>query len=537
MINLIPMPENIVTTTDSFSFKREGATVFFSPELESLREMFARLLAIKPQKSDKPGEISFIFDSSEEKDSYSLIIDKSGVRVFASDYEGGFYACQTLRQLFEADFKGKRRLACQYVKISCDKPEYKWRGLQLDESRHFFGKETVKRFLDFMAMYKLNVFHWHLTDDQGWRIESEKYPRLTEVGSKRTQSQIKNWSCLECDGKPVEGYYTKEDIKEIVRYAKERCIEIMPEVDFPAHSAAVLASYNELACRDIPCEVQFYFGAKIPVSQGNKDWNRTLCLGKEEVYDFVKNVIDETAELFPFEYFHIGGDEAPTDEWKKCPCCQKKMKEENLKDETELQGYFSNRLSEHLISIGKIPVGWNEILKAKGISRDITVQYWTPQKDKNVTTHLRQGGKVIMSCHKAFYFDMPYTLAKIKNTYNFSPLSNNVPKDCLDNVLGFEGENWTEWTDSEKQLFFKLAPRSAALAENAWSKDSVKNYDSFVKRFMRHKLYLEENGIFIGNERLIFHPSALYKSIMAPRCSTDARDYDCEYKISLATSK
>ncbi|MGN1418381.1 MAG: beta-N-acetylhexosaminidase [Acutalibacteraceae bacterium] len=533
MIHLIPMPENLITTNDYYSFDRNNVSFFFSPELECVSKMCEQILDITFQKSEKPSQISFIYDDSEEKEGYSLIIDKGGVRVFASDYNGAFYAAQTLRQLFETDLKDKKRLACQYVKISCDKPKYRWRGLQLDESRHFFGKETVKRLLDFMAMYKLNIFHWHLTDDQGWRIEVEKYPLLTEIGSKRSKSQLHNWNCTETDDVPVEGFYTKEDVAEIVSYAKERCIEIVPEVDFPAHCAAVLACYNELACREIPCRVPYYFGGKIPEMQGNKSWNRTLCLGKEEVYDFVKDVIDEVAAMFPFEYFHIGGDEAPTEEWEKCPHCQEKMKRENLKDATELQGYFSNRLSEHLLSIGKIPIGWNEVLKAKGISRDITVQYWTPQKDKNVTTHLKEGGKVIMSCHRAFYFDMPYSMVKVKNTYNFNPVSNNVPKENLDSVLGVEGENWSEWTDSEKQLFFKLAPRVPALSENAWTPDSARNYDSFEKRYSRHKLYLQAQGMYLGQDKLTIKSSKLYKMKKGAKNSISLKDYDAEYRISL----
>lgn len=535
MINLIPKPKNLTETAEWFSFEKKNATAFISPELSEIKEMLGIIMGFEFKEAEENATISFIFDNSESKDSYSLIVDKSGIRVFASDGEGAFYALQSVRQLFEADHPDKKCLASHHVKITNDKPKYEWRGLHLDESRHFFGKETVKKMLDFMALYKLNRFHWHLTDDQGWRIEIKKYPLLTEIGSKRKCSQIGNWKSKNFDNTPVEGFYTQEDIKEIVQYAKKRQIEIVPEIDFPAHSAALIASYNHLACRDIPCEVFPFFGGIIPESQGNKKWNRPLCLGKEEVYDFVYDIIDEVSELFPFEYFHVGGDEAPRDEWKACPHCQAKMKEENLKNEDELQGYFTNKVSEHLRSKGKIMIGWNEILKAKLINRDIVAQYWTPQRDNNVTTHLKRGGKVILSCHKAFYLDMNYAYVTAKSAYNFNPIYNNVPKNCLSGVLGLEGENWTEWIDTEELLFYKIYPRALALAENAWSDESVKNYGDFCDRLKRHNKIMDALGIYYGDERITLHRSVLYKSRMASKLGLTLKDFDAEYRISVAS--
>lgn len=532
MINLIPMPKNYIETTDIYSFAKCDATFFVSPELTEIEDMLELLLGCSFTASNDDPCVSFIYDESEEKEGYSLIIDKSGARVFASAYNGAFYGLQTLRQLFEADLHNRKNLFANYIKITNDSPTHSWRGLQLDESRHFFGKDTVKKFLDFMAMYKLNVFHWHLTDDQGWRIEIEKYPLLTEIGSKRSYSQIGNWQSLKCDNRPVCGYYTHEDIKEIVEYAKKRCIDIIPEIDFPAHCAAVLAAYNHLACRDIPCEVPGYFGAKIPKSQGNNAWNRTLCLGKDEVYNFVYDIIDEVAPLFPFDYFHIGGDEAPTDEWKKCEHCQKKIKENNLNGEYALQGYFTNKVNEHLKKHGKTLVGWNEVLKADLLDRDIVVQYWTPQKDKNVTEHIKQGGKVIMSCHKSFYFDMHYLVVPTKSTYTFNPVEHNVPKDDLSSILGYEGENWTEWTENEEQLFFKLFNRTLALSEAAWSDDSVKNYASFCTRIQRHKEYMNELGIYYGPDEITMHRSTLKKAMKAAFSGLNIRDFNSEYDMS-----
>ncbi|MCM1544566.1 MAG: beta-N-acetylhexosaminidase [Ruminococcus sp.] len=532
MSNLIPMPKNIIETTDRYSFEKSNASFFASPELSKIEGMLELIMRCPFKSSSESPCISFIFDESEDKESYSLIIDKSGARVFASAFNGAFYGLQTLRQLFEADLPNKKILFANYTRITNDSPAYGWRGLQLDEGRHFFGKDVVKKMLDFMAMYKLNVFHWHLTDDQGWRIEIEKYPLLTEVGSKRKYSQIGNWQSLKCDNTPVSGYYTKDDIREIVEYAKERCIEIVPEIDFPAHCASALASYNHLACRDIDCEVPGYFGGKIPESHGNRSWNRTLCLGKDEVYQFVFDVIDEVAPLFPFKYFHIGGDEAPKDEWKKCSLCQKKMAENNLKDEAALQGYFINRVNEHLKQHGKTLVGWNEVLQADLLDRDIVVQYWTPKKDRKVTDHIKQGGKIIMSCHKSFYFDMHHIVVPTKSTYTFNPLNNNVPKDMLSSVIGFEGENWTEWTENEEQLFFKMFNRTLALSECVWSDSSVKNYDSFCKRIQRHKDYMNVLGIYYGPDEITMTRAAAKKAIKAKQMGLNIKDFNCEFEMS-----
>lgn len=532
MANIIPLPKNVVETNDYYSFDKSKATCFISTELSEITGMLEEVMHCRFRQDKSAACISFIYDPDEEKEGYSLIVDKSGARVFASCYNGAFYGLQTLRQLFGSDIENKKILSSHFIKITNDSPRFGWRGIQLDESRHFFGKETVKKLLDFMAMYKLNVFHWHLTDDQGWRIEIKKYPLLTEIGSKRIGTQLKNWKSLAFDPAPVEGYYTHEDIREIVAYAKKRCIEIVPEIDFPAHCAAAIASYNQLACREIPWETPGYFGGRIPESKGEKAWNRPLCLGKEAVYDFVYEVLDEVAGLFPFEYFHVGGDEAPQDEWKKCPACQAKMKQEGLEDETALQGYFTNCVNEHLKSVGKTLVGWNEVLAAKLIDRDVVAQYWTPGKDKNVTEHLRRGGKVILSCHKAFYFDMKYSYVTVRNAYTFDPIKNNVPKEHLSSVLGLEGENWTEWTDSEEQLFFKLASRSLALSECAWTDEKTKNYKDFLARLSEHKNLLRANGIYFGSDEVIFGKNAIRRALLAKKAKTSFDDFDCEYRMS-----
>ena len=530
MINLIPMPLNVKEFKGGYSIDRDAVTLFFDKELECISEMVPEILKIKTAEPEKAVDISFIYDSKAAKNAYSLSISDSGVKVYASDYEGAFYGLTTVRQLYKTDITDNKILTASCVEIKNDKPLYGWRGMQLDESRNFFGKDTVKKLLDFMSLYKLNVFHWHLTDDQGWRIEVKKYPLLTEIGSKRAGTQLHSWNSLEFDATPNEGYYTQEDIKEIVEYAKKRCIDIIPEIDFPAHCASAIAGYNDLACRNIPCNVFDFCGWKLAQSRGYKDWNRPICLGKDKAIDFVLDVLTEVAQLFPFEYFHVGGDESPTDEWKKCPECQARMKKENLKSETDLQGWFTNKVNAHLKSMGKTMVGWNEVL-ASNIDRDIVAQYWTPKKDKNVNKHIKNGGKVILSNHKYFYFDMLYSYCTAKGTYNFDYTTSNVSQAYKDSVLGVEGENWTEWTRTEKELFFKIFNRGLALAETAWSDESVKDYGGFIKRMEKHKTIMDSLDIFYGRDDITMQKAKFKKRKLSKKHGFSHKDYDSEYRL------
>ena len=531
MINLIPMPKTYKEFKGGYSIDRQAVTLSFDKELEGIKDMVCEILKIEAAEPKDNVDISFVYDAKADKSAYSLSITDSGVKVYASEYEGAFYALTTLRQLYKTDITDNQILTASCLEIKDDKPLYEWRGLHLDESRNFFGKEIVKKLLDFMSLYKLNRFHWHLTDDQGWRIEVKKYPLLVEIGSKRNGTQLHSWGGLDKDPTPHEGHYTQEDIKEIIAYAKKRCIEIIPEIDFPGHSAAAIASYNHLACKEIPWQVFDFCGNKLAEKQGIKNWNRPLCLGKDNVIDFATDVIGELADLFPFEYFHVGGDEAPTAEWKKCPACQERMKKENLKTETDLQGWFTNKLNACLKAKGKIMVGWNEVLASK-VDTDIVAQYWTPKEDENVINHIKNGGKVILSNHKYFYFDMCYSYCTPKGTYNFDYKASNVPEEFKGNVLGVEGENWTEWTRTEKELFFKIFNRGLALAETAWSDASVKDYGSFVKRLQQHKKIMDALDIYYGSDDITMQKAKLKKTILSKRYGFSHNDTDSEYRLN-----
>lgn len=479
MINLIPIANN---------YKELGG-VFDANNLTVKSDFDLPLL--KLERNDD-GNLVIIKDESFGKESYKLEVNKDKITITAGTEIGAYYALQSLRQISKYEL-GERNVPCVVIN---DAPKFSWRGLQLDEARHFFGKEYVKKYLDMMFMMKLNVFHWHLTDDQGWRVEIKKYPRLTEVGSVRKYTHINGWGSCDVINEEYSGYYTQDDIKEIVEYAKERGIMIVPEIDFPAHAAAALAAYPWLACRELEREVPGYFGGLIPERKlGIKDWNRIICAGNDKTMEFVFDIIDEICDLFPAPYFHIGGDEAPKDEWKKCPKCQERIKKHGLKNEEDLQGWLNNEILKHLKTKNKRLIGWNEILAAGNLDKSVVAQYWTPKRDRNAEKHANTGGSIIMSNHQAFYFDMSYAQYSLKNTYNYTPQKFGVSKDNIKNLFGVEGEVWTEWIRTTERLELLVYPRMQALAETAWTMDENKNWTDFKTRLDNFKAYFKLFGI------------------------------------------
>lgn len=462
------------------------------------------------ESANGDGNIVFIYDEKIVKEGYIIKIENDKLYICASHNCGAFYAVQTLRQICRLEVNSDvSQILIGEVYIE-DAPRYSWRGLMLDESRHFFGIDEVKRILDLMAMHKLNVFHWHLSDDQGWRIEIKQYPKLTQVGSKRKDTGIHGWRSTDMLGEPYEGFYTQEQIKEIVDYADKRCIMVVPEIDMPAHFAAAMASYNWLGCREIPCEVAWYYGGKVPESLGMKDWNRSACVGKESTYDFIKSVIDECCELFPSPYFHVGGDEAPKDEWKKCEHCQKVMEENNLNNVDELHGYFNNRIYNYLKTKNKKMIGWNEILAGHNLDNEVICQYWVPTRDKNVEKYLNNGGKAILSKHQSFYFDMCYSQYPLKNTYKFNLKQYKLSRKVEKNILGVEGEVWTEFIDCRKKLDVTLFPRMEALAEVGWTMEKNIDFDDFLVRLSSFKKLLEHYGVWYAEDEVSM-PKNIFK--------------------------
>ena len=508
MKEIIPRPQSVIEAKKGGTFDMakidaldvDAKFALTTPVITSiLEEGLGRKL---PKEGKNVLKIGFAAELAPQ--SYRIETDENGIGIVAGDAAGALYAVQTLRVGTMMGTPQKNTLVpCGKVN---DYPRYRWRGILLDEARHFFGEEEVKKLLDVMCMHKLNVLHWHLTDDQGWRIEIKKYPLLTEVGTSRPCSQIHGWLSTDVDDVPVSGYYTQEKIKEIVAYAAERGISVIPEIDMPAHLAAAMAAYPWLGCRELKRDPHYYFGGRIPTSQGVKDWNRSACIGKPSTMEFIKGVIDEICELFPAPYFHIGGDEAPKDEWKNCPACQELIRSLGLRNEKQLQGWFINEVAKYVRSKGRRLIGWNEVLEGDILDNDVVVQYWTPRRDPKVIKHVRKGGSVVISKHKYFYFDMPYAQYPLRNTYMFNPYFEGFISMYDNNVKGIEGTLWTEWISTPSKLEFQLFPRMEALAEVSWY-GGPKNFKKFLGRLREYMPLLDMYGLNYAKEEIYRQPN------------------------------
>lgn len=453
-------------------------------------------------------------DASCSDEGYRIEITPDGVKIFASTQRGAVWAVQTLRVAGMLDVEDARHtVECGVIE---DAPEYGWRGLLIDEARHFFGVQAIMRIIELMSLHKLNVLHWHLTDDSGWRIEIKKYPLLTEIGAKRSQSQINGWWGVDGDGIPHSGYYTQEQIREVVAFAAERGVSILPEIDMPAHFAAAFAAYPWLACRDIKRDVPWYFGGEVPIREGVKDWNRSACIGNPDTMRFICDVLDEISELFPFPYFHIGGDEVPTEEWKKCPKCKELMKREGLKDVDEMHAWFNNKVQEYLLGKGKRLIGWNEVLKGDNLDRSVIAQYWVPKLDRNVVKHIKLGGEVLMSKHQYFYFDHDYAVNPMRRTYEFEPYISGVKPKHRASILGIEGAVWTEWIPDMYKLEFMLFPRMAAQSEAGWS-SGKRDWKEFLKRVKAFEPILDAFGVNYAEEEIYAGKPNLFRKLRIQR--------------------
>lgn len=412
-----------------------------------------------------------------DEEGYKLTINDDGVLIRATNDAGIFYGLQSLKQLLK---HGEGIVPHMEI---IDSPRFKWRGFMLDECRHFHGIDVVKEMLDAMAMIKLNVFHWHLTEDQGWRIEIKKYPKLTEIGSKRSFTQIGGWISRKNDGTPHEGYYTQEEIREVVQYARDRYITVVPEIEMPGHCSAAIAAYPELGCTGAKINVPTNFGIKKDI----------YCAGREHTFEFLTDVLDEVIELFPSEVIHIGGDEVPKSRWKHCDDCQRRIHDEGLEDEDALQVYFTNRISKYLESKGRRAMGWNEILD-DGLAEGAIGQWWARDK-KKVLAHLRNGRDFVMSRIWYAYIDYRYELIPLWKSYKFDPVPKDLEEKYHEHVLGFEAPMWTEWVPDTGRLYWQTFPRLIALAEVGWTEPGEKDYKDFKGRLHPVLEDLEDIGV------------------------------------------
>lgn len=461
-MNVIPLPASYVKGDGTLKLDKFA----LSPEnyLRDLTKLNAKIHLLNEQT-----------DGADKNEKYTLEINADGISVFAASSRGIFYAYATLCQLlYEYDF------SLPYCKIS-DCPRFPYRGFMLDVGRYYMPVEDIKKLVRLCALHKINKFRLHLTEDQGWRIEIEKYPLLTQKGSVRNGTNFSH--------KKHGGYYTQKELKELVGYCKKFFIELIPEIDMPGHSRAAIACYPYLSCFDRKLPVATHWGVKHDI----------LCAGKESTYKFAEDVWDEACEIFDGEFVHIGGDEAPETRWKICPCCQKKMRDEGLENEKELQSYFLNRLAKHLRSKGKKVMMWNEFQPTFKTDKSLIRQFWSsPAKEQTaIREELRTGLKYVNSHAKACYLDLPEKTVSLKKSYLFNPFIEGAEEG----LLGVEACLWSEYVPDYDKAQKLTLPRLCALSEVMWTDiaDEKKDYDRFVKRLDAHTAYLEQYGYKVAN--------------------------------------
>ncbi|MCR4828862.1 MAG: beta-N-acetylhexosaminidase [Bacteroidales bacterium] len=434
------------------------------------------------------------YDKVLGDEGYRLTVDKDGVLFQANTEKGLFYAFQTFTQMLPEDITDERYKSVTLTGCSIvDYPRFEWRGSHFDVSRHFFSVSEMKKHLDLMASYKLNKFHWHLTDDHGWRIESSNYTLLNDIGSWRVDRDNQPWGEADPAGEDEPrtngGYYSKEQIAEIVAYAAERYIDVIPEIEIPGHCCAVLEAYPELACAGDDTTYTVQFGPYWPP-------RAILCGGNDSVMTFLKDVMDEIIPLFPYEYIHIGGDEAWKENWKRCPRCQARIKKLGLADEEALQSWMIREIENYVKRQQKNIIGWDEILDG-GVSKDATVMSWQGVKGGIVAA--RHGNKVIMTPTDFCYFNfyqanpdyqppaMPNSLVTLHKVYQFDPIPNGLNDYQKRFILGGQCNLWTEYINTNEMAEYMLLPRLCAMAEDLWSPTAAKNWESFRARVARHE--------------------------------------------------
>ena len=441
--------------------------------------------------------IRFVTDESLPAEGYELNVDGEGIEVRASQFPGFLYALQSLEQLLPAAVYGTEPAPDAAWEVPCvkiaDAPRFAYRGMHLDVARHFFSVDEVKRYIDVMAIHKLNTLHWHLTDDQGWRIEIKRYPELTAVGSIRKATVVrKEWGTY--DGTPYGGFYTQDEIRDVVKYAADRGVTVIPEIDLPGHMLAALTAYPELGCTGGPYEVWGRWGVADDV----------LCPGREKTFEFLEGVLTEVMELFPSEYIHIGGDECPKVRWEKCPRCQAKIRQLGLKDDGEhtaehyLQSYVTDRIGKFLAQHGRRIIGWDEILEGRAPS-DAVVMSWRGSEGGIAAAKL--GHDVIMTPNSHFYFDYYQSLdtdaepfgiggyIPMEQVYSYDPAFPELTPEQQRHILGVQANLWTEYVLSDEHLEYMLLPRLAALSEVQWCLPETKDWNRFIGSFRMDKIY------------------------------------------------
>ncbi len=495
VLPIIPKPQSCEITQGQFTLSPTTKIVVTSSshqnEIDWLNEYLDKYYHFKLKTTaaipKNDSYLEFVSIEGESNEDYELTIAKNQIHISAKEKSAGsFYAIQTLIQLLPLEKTTTLVIPC--LKIN-DSPRFKWRGMHLDVSRHFFSISFIKKYIDFLALYKMNTFHWHLTDDQGWRIEIKKYPKLTDIGAYRKGTMVGPYSDQKFDSKPYGGFYTQEEIKDIVAYASKRYITIVPEIEMPGHSVAAVAAYPWLSC----------IGKQIDVEKGWGVFEDVFCT-KDSTFQFLENVLDEVMNLFPGKYIHIGGDECPKTIWKTCKTCQARIKTENLKNEHELQSYFITRIEKHVNSKGKQIIGWDEILEG-GLAPNAAVMSW--RGTEGGIEAAKQKHQVVMTPGSHCYFDHyqsapngePLAIGgytPLEKVYAFEPIPTELNTEEQNYILGAQANIWTEYILNEKHLEYMAMPRMAALAEVLWTPKDKKNETDFLNRLQTHFLLLDK---------------------------------------------
>ncbi|WP_228434544.1 glycoside hydrolase family 20 protein [Chryseobacterium indologenes] len=497
-LNLIPYPQKIEFSQGEFILPEKIILDenLSKSEREYYSKYFGKFFTLTYGKKEKMQLISAMFPSSvvplseeQKKEKYAIEISPANIVIRSYTDQGHFLALQTLIQIFE-QYKDSKKIPAMKIE---DEPKFAWRGMHLDVCRHFFTVDEVKQYIDYLAMYKLNTFHWHLTDDQGWRIEIKKYPKLTQVGSKRKESMIGAYADNTFDGKPYGPYfYTQDQIKEVVKYAQERHITVVPEIEMPGHALAALAAYPELACTKGPFEAATKWGV----------FDDVFC-PKDETFTFLENVLDEVIQLFPSQYIHIGGDECPKTRWKECAHCQELIKKNNLKDEHGLQSYFIQRIEKYVNSKGRKIIGWDEILEG-GLAPNAAVMSWTGVNGGIEAAKSKHFA--VMTPGAYCYFDHyqgdPQSepnafggFTPLDKVYSYNPIPSELTTEQGKYIMGVQANLWTEYIDNFKQVQYMIFPRLMALSEVGWGTSDPENYKNFENRVISQFKVLDKMGV------------------------------------------
>ena len=503
---VVPMPLEINTTQQASFLLKSGVTVYYPTGNEKMQrnaEFLASYvkaqtgieLQVQAGEGGKGGIVLQLGLTNDNPEAYQLKVDASQVVISSPSEAGVFYGIQTLRKAVDVAEGSNVELPAVEIK---DQPRFGYRGMMLDVGRHFFSMDEIKTYIDMMALHNINRFHWHLSEDQGWRIEIKKYPKLTEIGSMRKETVIGHNSG-KYDGKPYGGFYTQEQAKEIVAYAAERYITVIPEIDLPGHMQAALAAYPELGCTGGPYEVWTQWGVS----------DNVLCAGNDQTIQFIKDVLAEIVEIFPSEYIHVGGDECPKVKWSTCPKCQARIKALGLKSdnkhtkEERLQSYVIHEAEEFLNSKGRKMIGWDETLEG-GLAPNATVMSW--RGEAGGIEAAKQHHDVVMTPNTYLYFDYyqskdtetePMAIGgylPIERVYSYEPMPKSLSPEEQKYIVGVQANLWTEYIPDFKQVQYMVLPRMAALSESQWCAPEKKNYEAFLQRVSRLVNIYAKNG-------------------------------------------